>query len=172
MSSSSKESCFLQNALLSCDIDPNLSLYEVLQTWLDSVKQLDNFLVDSNLEPFLASRLDFPAIKIYMPELRSQPQFWPKTVSIIRHNKIVSSSNKLEFNEATGFLSVSLISTDSVKTVSESLWTFVLDFGDGTDDMKQFRIESLLCKNGKPCGLLKKYGRILRAPDVVVKSMI
>ncbi len=90
-------------------------------------------------------------------------------MTIIKDDKIVSTNN-LKFNEATGFLSVSLISTDSVKTASESLWSFVLDFGDGTDDMKQFRIESLLCKNGKPCGLLKKYGRILRAPDVVVKS--
>ena len=119
-----------------------------------------------------------------MPEIKAQPQFWPRSVTISRDSvTILDHHEDVKYNRKNGTVTIGLHKdkdTDAIKLAMEnsspfSPWIFELQFETtasihGAPEF-HFKVVTLLCKNGKPCGLVGKLGRILRAPDIAVKLL-
>ncbi len=117
-----------------------------------------------------------------MPELKHQPQFVPSKVFISRDSRTyLTTTESISFDEQSGILKIFLDLSKESQKLKEAIetsspfspWTFTLEFLPKFNrihgsDLQQFKVVSLLCKTGKLCGLVKKYGRILRSPDVLV----
>ncbi len=121
-------------------------------------------------------------IEIPMPELKHQPQFVPSKMVISKDSKTyLKKTESISLDEQFGILKIFLDLSKESQKLKEAIetsspfspWTFILEFLPKFNrihgsDLQQFKVVSLLCKSGKLCGLVKKYGRILRSPDVLV----
>jgi hypothetical protein len=140
------------------------------------------------------TKLNVATLIIDLPEFKSQPQLWPKFINI-RHNGQEVFSGGLTFDPETGkaIIDVSKNNVNLSKAIDLGsgflpLQFEVSEFSEVFDEavMAPIRsklvlnpqrkrislmIEGHLCKNGNLCGLVRKFGQFLRAPDLPCRDV-
>jgi hypothetical protein len=131
--------------------------------------------------------LNMGKLELDLPELKSQPHLHPQFIKI-DHNGVQVFSGALEYNPETGKAIIDV--TKNNEKFSQALeqgsefMPFHFEFSSApfTDHLNTYGFDSQvagsliiqghLCLNGKLCGLVRKFGRILRAPDFPCKDHV